>query len=47
MLSLNRTVSDSAEWSISFADARGRAWRALRSYSDDEHALTSIYHDET
>ena len=49
-IALNRnggdSDSDSGEWSTTFTDAHGRAWRTLRSYKDGQPAVSSTYYDK-
>ena len=47
-IALNRDGSDSdtGEWSTTFTDSHGRAWRTLRSYKDGQPAISSTYYDD-
>ena len=44
-IALNVDGSDSGQWTMTFTDSRGRAWRTLRSYKEDQPAITSHYYD--
>ena len=44
-ITLNVDGSDSGQWTMTFTDSRGRAWRTLRSYKEDQPAITSHYYD--
>ena len=44
-ISLNADGSESGQWSMTYTDSRGRAWRTLRSYKEDQPAITSHYYD--
>jgi YD repeat-containing protein len=43
---LNRDGSDSNEWSVTYTDHRGRAWRTVRSCKEDQPAVSSTYFDK-
>ena len=45
-IALKRDGTDSGEWTQIFTDARGRGWRTLSSYKEDQPAVTSTYYDK-
>ncbi|MCB1100257.1 MAG: hypothetical protein KDN22_32125, partial [Verrucomicrobiae bacterium] len=44
-IALNRDGTDSAEWTKTYTDSRGRTWRTLKSYKEGQVAVSSNYYD--